>query len=372
MLPDVPLIDLSRLEPSVAHAVAAGMERVRDSGHYLMGGEAAAFEAAFAALCGTSHCIGVANGTDALELALRALGCGPGDLVATVANAGMYATVSILAVGASPLYVDIDADTMTMSPAALRAAMSGAVKVVVVTHLYGRLADMAAISQAAGDVALVEDCAQAHGAMRDGIRAGAFGHIGCFSFYPTKNLGAMGDAGALTTSDPELARAIRELRQYGWVERFVAERPGGRNSRLDEIQAAVLRAKLPHLQAWNSRRREIAAIYDQELSGLDLILPRWDGEDHVMHLYVIRAEKRDALARGLKAAGIGCAIHYPVPDYRQPAVASTMDQPTPLEEVERTVGKILSLPCHPWMTDDEAARVTAAVDSILTDIDELR
>jgi dTDP-3-amino-2,3,6-trideoxy-4-keto-D-glucose/dTDP-3-amino-3,4,6-trideoxy-alpha-D-glucose/dTDP-2,6-dideoxy-D-kanosamine transaminase len=358
---EVPLIDLSRLEPDVAQAVAASIERVRDSGQYLMGDELAAFETAFAGLCGTSYCIGVANGTDALELALRALGCGPGDLVATVANAGMYATVAILAVGARPLYIDIDSDTMTMSAAALRAAISPAVKAVVATHLYGRLADMDALVAAAGDAPLVEDCAQAHGAIRDGVRAGAFGAIGCFSFYPTKNLGAMGDAGALTTSDPDLAAAARALRLYGWSDRFVADQAGGRNSRLDEIQAAVLSAKLPHLDAWNARRREIGADYRQKLSGLALDLPDTEGEDHVVHLYVIRSSNRDNLAARLAAAGIGCAVHYPVPDYRQTAVTHTLGKLAPLAEVERVVPEILTLPCHPWMTDDETALVANTV-----------
>ncbi len=363
--PNVPLIDLSRLEPAVAQAVAAGIERVRDSGRYLMGDELAAFEAAFASLCGTSHCIGVANGTDALELALRALGCGPGDKVATVANAGMYATVAILAVGATPLYVDIDADTMTMSAVALRNTISPAVKAVVATHLYGRLADMEALAAAAGDAALVEDCAQAHGAICADVRAGAFGAIGCFSFYPTKNLGAMGDAGALTTNDPDLAAALRALRHYGWSDRFVAERAGGRNSRLDEIQAAVLSAKLPYLDAWNARRRQIAEIYRRELSGLDLSLPETEGDDHVVHLYVIRTPDRDALAKQLTAAGIGCAVHYPIADYHQTAVISTLGKLAPLAEVEQAVPEILTLPCHPWMTDEETTLVADTVRTAL-------
>lgn len=361
----VPLIDLSRLEARIGEAVAAGIERVRDSGQYLMGGELDAFEAAFAAWCGTRHCIGVANGTDALELALRALDCGPGDLVATAANAGMYATVAILAVGARPLYIDIDPNTMTMSAPALRAGMSPAVKAVVATHLYGRLADMEALAAAAGNAALVEDCAQAHGARRGDTRAGSFGAIGCFSFYPTKNLGAMGDAGALTTDDPDLAAALRALRIYGWSERFVAKRAGGRNSRLDEIQAAVLCAKLPYVDGWNARRREIAAIYGRNLSGLDIVLPDAQGDDHVVHLYVIRTAKRDDLARRLGAAGIGCAVHYPVPDYRQPAVIQALGEQAPLTETERAAAEVMTLPCHPWMTDDEAAHVAAMVGSAL-------
>jgi len=363
MTVEVPLIDLSRLEPGVSAAVTAALDRVRDSANFLQGSELAAFEAAFASYCGTSHCVGVANGTDALELALRALGCGPGDRVATVANAGMYAAVAILAVGSTPHYVDIDADTMTMSAAALEEAISPAVKAVVATHLYGRLADLEAIAAvtARSGAILIEDCAQAHGAERGGVRAGAFAAIGCFSFYPTKNLGAMGDAGALTSNDPDLAAELRALHAYGWSERFVARRVGGRNSRLDEIQAAVLNAKLPYVEQWNARRREIAAIYRRELSGLDLVLPETAGRDHVVHMYVVRAANRDELRARLGAAGIGCDVHYPLPDYRQPALADNLGRVAPLAATERAVAEVLTLPSHPWMTDDEAAQVAAAV-----------
>ena len=361
----VPLIDLCRMEPIVASSVAAAIERVRHSGRYLLDGELATFEASFAAWCGTDHCVGVANGTDALELALRALHCGSGDVVATVANAGIYATVAILAVGATPLYIDIDADSMTMSAAALTAAITPAVKVVVATHLYGRLADLEALTAAAPGVALIEDCAQAHGAMRNGVRAGAFGAIGCFSFYPTKNLGAMGDAGALTTDDSDLAATLRALRIYGWSKRFTATQPGGRNSRLDEMQAAVLSAKLPYLEGWNARRREIAAIYEQKLSGLNLQLPDTGTDSHVVHLYVVRARNRDDLATRLRAAGIGCEVHYPVPDYCQPAVVAALGALAPLAETERAVAEVLTLPCHPWMTDQEVAQVVTAVQASL-------
>ncbi len=363
MAAEVPLIDLSRLEPAVAAVVAGALERVRASANYLQGDELAAFEAAFASYCGTAHCVGVANGTDALELALRALGCGPGDRVATVANAGMYASVAILAVGARPLYVDIDAATMTMSAASLKALISPAIKAVIVTHLYGRLADVEAIAAVARrhGAGLIEDCAQAHGAERGGVRAGAFAAIGCFSFYPTKNLGALGDAGALTTDDADLAAALRALRSYGWSERFVASRAGGRNSRLDEIQAAVLRAKLPHLEQWNARRREIAAIYRAELSGLDLVLPETAAGDHVVHMYVVRSARRDDLRARLATAGIGCDVHYPLPDYRQPALAAGLGQAAPLAATEGAMAEILTLPSHPWITDAEAAQVAAAV-----------
>lgn len=361
MADSVPMIDLSRIETEVTRGIDAAIARVRQSGRYLLGAELSAFEEAFAAYCGTSHCVGVASGTDALELALRAAGCGPGDTVATVANAGGFASNAILAVGARPLYVDVDPDSLNMSPRALAAAMTPAVKAVIVTHLYGRLADMEALAAAAGNAVLIEDAAQAHGAERCGKRAGSFGAIGCFSFYPTKNLGAMGDAGALTTSDADIADRLRSLRGYGWEQRFVAHHVGGRNSRMDEMQAAVLLAKLPWLQSWNVRRREIAAAYRQALSGLGLALPDVTGADHVVHQHVVRVQDRDALRARLGAAGIGCDVHYPVPDYRQPALAVGREDVAPLPETEAAVTEILSLPCHPWMQSEEVAAVAEAV-----------
>jgi dTDP-3-amino-2,3,6-trideoxy-4-keto-D-glucose/dTDP-3-amino-3,4,6-trideoxy-alpha-D-glucose/dTDP-2,6-dideoxy-D-kanosamine transaminase len=327
----------------------------------LTGPELEAFESEFAAFCGVANCVGVASGTDALELALRALGVGPGDCVASVANAGLYATTAIRTVGAMPAYVDIDAANMLMDVQALRTALTPATKAVVVTHLYGRMADLPSIlevTEAAG-IPIIEDCAQAHGAHIARKAAGSWGTLGCFSFYPTKNLGALGDAGAVITSSAELTGRLRELRQYGWTSKYRSVRLG-RNSRMDEFQAAVLRVKLPHLTAWNSRRLEIAGAYGRGLTGLGLELPAISGGDYVGHLYVVRTAERDAIRAALTEAGIGSDIHYPVPDHKQPWVQTLLNGVS-LPETERACDEVLSLPCFPELTDEEAAQVIGAV-----------
>jgi dTDP-4-amino-4,6-dideoxygalactose transaminase len=237
-----------------------------------------------------------------------------------------------------------------------------ATRAVVVTHLYGRMAGLPALLAAAGKVPVIEDCAQAHGARLEGRHAGTWGAVGCFSFYPTKNLGALGDGGALVTSDAALASRIRALRQYGWTSRYRSTIPRGRNSRLDEMQAAILRAKLPHLDSWNVRRRDIARYYGSALAGLDLALPGTCGPDYVAHLYVVRTPHRDRLARTLAAEGIGTDVHYPVPDYLQESVRTAS---APLSETERCCREVLTLPCFPEMTDEETARVAAAVRNAL-------
>ena len=272
MAETVPLNDLERHNRPLLEELEAAVRAALGSGWYILGPRVWEFEAAFAAYCGAGECIGVGNGTDALELALRALGAGPGDVVAAAANAGGYGTAAILATGAEPLYVDVDPATMLMDARALRAAVTPRTRAVLVTHLYGHMADMPALLEAAAGVPVIEDCAQAHGARLEGRHAGTWGAAGCFSFYPTKNLGALGDGGAVVTSGGELAARLRALRQYGWTAKYTAAVPGGRNSRLDELQAAVLLAKLPRLDAWNRRRGEIAAAYGAMLAGLDLEL----------------------------------------------------------------------------------------------------
>src|SRR5215468_10062621 len=243
----VPLNDLRRGNERYAAGLRSRFDQVVTRGRFVLDEEVAAFEAEFAAFCGVAHCVGVGNGTDALELALRSVGVAPGDEVATVANAGMYSTVAIRAIGARPRYVDVDDETLLLSAPRLEAAITPQTRAVVVTHLYGRLAAMGEIGRVARErqVAVVEDCAQAHGARRGDARAGSLGKIGCFSFYPTKNLGALGDGGAITTGDAALAQSVRRLRQYGWEEKYRVEIEGGRNSRLDELQAAMLRVRLP-------------------------------------------------------------------------------------------------------------------------------
>jgi len=352
----IPVNDLKRHDAPLEGELAAAVNRVLSRGWYILGPEVEAFEEEFARYCGAAHAIGVGNGTDALELALRALGIGPGAEVATVANAGMYGTTAILRAGAMPLYVDVDDRSMTMSPAALRAAISGATAAVVVTHLYGRMAEMEELLAVAGraDIPVIEDAAQAHGAERAGRKAGSWGALGCFSFYPTKNLGAAGDGGAVVTADAALARKVRALRQYGWTDRFRSTVAGGRNSRLDEVQAAVLRVKLPHLDGWNARRREIAGIYGSEDT-----LP-----DYVAHLYVIRAKNRDCIRRALRTAGIGTDVHYPVPDHRQESMRGVAFRQTALPVTEACADEVLTLPCFPEMTDGEVEEIAELLRSL--------
>jgi dTDP-3-amino-2,3,6-trideoxy-4-keto-D-glucose/dTDP-3-amino-3,4,6-trideoxy-alpha-D-glucose/dTDP-2,6-dideoxy-D-kanosamine transaminase len=337
--------DIKRQNHALERELNEAIHRVLARGWYILGPEVEAFEHEFAAYCGTKACIGVGNGTDALEIALASLEVAPGAPVATVANAGMYSTTAILRAGARPLFIDVCENTMTMDPAHLRASLTRDIAAIIVTHLYGRMAaigEIRAIAGAAG-IPLIEDCAQAHGAEVDGGRAGSWGAIGCFSFYPTKNLGALGDGGCLVTKDLALAGKIRSLRQYGWTERYRSRYRGGRNSRLDEIQAAILRTKLPHLDAWNERRRQIARAYGA--TAVD--------RSYVAHLYVVRTDGRDELRAHLAAAGIAADIHYPIPDYRQESIDGDIELPV----AEHCCNTVLTLPCFPEMTDSEVAEV---------------
>jgi aminotransferase EvaB len=358
--PVVVMNDLRRRIAPLEAELNAAVAKVVSGGRYVLAGACMEFETAFAAYCGVKHCLGVANGTDALELALRALGIGAGKRVACVANAGMYAATAILAAGARPVFIDIDPETLTMSAAALDAA--GAVDAVIVTHTYGQMAHMPAILKAAHGSPVIEDCAQAHGAILDGKRAGSWGALGCFSFYPTKNLGALGDGGAITTDDPDLAERVRRLRQYGWSSRYHAELPGGRNSRLDEIQAAMLLVMLPKLDGWNAARRALVSRYASAAANRGAIPPhRPDSPAYVGHLCVLRHPQRDRFRAALEARGIATDLHYPLPDYRQPAVVAAAGPGVPLPETERAAAEILSIPCFPELTGAEAERVAAAL-----------
>ena len=359
MLIQVPLNDLKRVQAPHAKALRDAHDRVVASGGFILGSEVRAFEQAFAAYCGAGDCVGVANGSDALEIALRAIGVGPGDAVATVANAAMYATLAIRAIGATPVFVDVDDRTLTMSPSAFADACNGSLRAVVVTHLYGRLADLQPILATAerANVAVLEDCAQAHGAERDGTRAGAFGLAACFSFYPTKNLGALGDGGAIVTRDPSVAERARTLRQYGWTSKYRVAVPGGRNSRLDEIQAAYLLAKLPALDHENARRREIHNTYAEAVRHAQIRMPPPAAADHVAHLAVVRSAQRDALRAHLASRGVATDIHYPIADHRQPVLEGRREA---LPVTERACDEVLSLPCFPAMTDGEIGRVVEA------------
>jgi dTDP-4-amino-4,6-dideoxygalactose transaminase len=361
----VALNDSLRQTAALQTELSAAIHRVVASGRYILGPECAAFEAEFAEYCGVTHCASVANGTDALELALRALNVGPGDTVATVANAGGYATTAIRQIGAKPLYVDIDPVSMCMSAADLSARLTGGVRAVIATHLYGRMADLESILPVAdrARVPLIEDCAQSHGASINGRKAGSWGAMACFSFYPTKNLGALGDGGAVTTNDAQLSRRVFSLRQYGWSAKYhVAEY--GRNSRMDEIQAALLRAKLPHLDLWNTRRREIAAIYNRALAGKAVPYPSDLSQRFIAHLYVIRAARRGEVRAFLSANGISTDIHYPVPDHLQAAAAGDIAVQSPLPATEEACRQILTLPCYSELREDEIESVAAALRAI--------
>ncbi len=297
--------------------------------------------------------------------ALRSTAAQPTPSVSvTVANAGGYASTAIRACGAIARYVEIDADTLLIDPAALASVLAERPDAVIVTHLYGCLA---AIERIVADCALlgvpvIEDCAQAHGALRAARRAGSFGAIGCFSFYPTKNLGALGDGGALVTGDPAVAARVRALRQYGWSAKYRVDLDHGRNSRLDELQAAILSAKLPRLDQDNQRRREIAHAFDRGIRNHRVrCLPGRHGGDDATHLYVLRCTRRDALGAHLAALGIDSDVHYPLPDHLQPAWRAP--QPPTLPATEAAAAEVLSLPCHPALTDEEVGRVIDAVNA---------
>jgi dTDP-4-amino-4,6-dideoxygalactose transaminase len=357
----IPLMDLRRLHEPCADEVRKALVDVLESGSFVLGQQCTRFETAFAAWCGARNAVGVANGTDAIEIALRALGIGASDAIATVANAGGYATTAIVACGATPVYVDVDDVTCNIDIAALGAAIAQGVRAVVLTHLYGRLAAPEVVAKLCADagVHLIEDCAQAHGAKLGDRRAGTFGVAGCFSFYPTKNLGALGDGGAIVTDDPRVADRVRRLRQYGWQAKYRSIDAGGRNSRLDELQAAVLTTKLPYVDAQNGRRREIARRYMQRISNRAIEVPARDGESDVVHLFVVRSRDRDALAAHLRREGVQTDVHYPVPDHRQPVFGPRFAT-TKLPVTERLANEVLTLPCHPAMTDDEVSHVIAA------------
>jgi dTDP-3-amino-2,3,6-trideoxy-4-keto-D-glucose/dTDP-3-amino-3,4,6-trideoxy-alpha-D-glucose/dTDP-2,6-dideoxy-D-kanosamine transaminase len=354
----IPLNDLSRQLDELGPALRTAVDDVLRGGRYLFGPRVAEFEAQFAAYCGVRHCVSVANGTDALELALRAFGCGPGSEVITVANAGMYSSAAIIAAGARPVLADIDSVTMTMAPESFARCISVRTKAVIVTHLYGRLADIDAVLDDARThgIAVIEDCAHAHGARRNGRMAGAWGDVGCYSFYPTKNLGALGDGGAIVTANDSLAESLRQLRQYGWTSKYHATRPQGRNSRLDELQAAVLLVKLKYVDRWNDRRRTIIERV-REAAGDDIVLPDVGGMDHAAHLCVARSPQREALRSHLGADGIATDIHYPVPDHRQLALTGIFPPNLSLPATEKAAEEIVTLPCFPHMTADEVAHI---------------
>ncbi|HKU65873.1 MAG TPA: DegT/DnrJ/EryC1/StrS family aminotransferase [Rhizomicrobium sp.] len=366
---NVPLVSL--VEGYEAHApeINAALQRVLKSGWYILGQEVSAFEGEFARWCDTSHCIGVANGTDAIVIALRALGVGDGDAVFTVSHTAVATVAAIDITGASPVLVDIDERSFTLDPAKLEEAIIGYAggarpKAVIAVHLYGQACDLEAIQAICRrhGLYLIEDCAQAHGTRYKDRPVGGFGNMATFSFYPTKNLGAFGDGGAVVTSDDRLAAAARALRQYGWHERYLSDVPG-MNSRLDELHAAVLRVRLAHLDAEIAVRRRIAAAYDAALAGQ--VTTPWVRPltSHSYHLYVIRVSDRDRFAAALKRQGIDTGIHYPQAVHQQKAYAGRVATAGDLAITNRIYCDIVSLPMFPFLSDADVARVIATVSA---------
>ena len=357
--------DLGRhIEPLQAKLNVA-VARVIQSGWFVLGPEVKACEKEFAAYCGSEHCVSLANGTDALELALRALNIENNSNVLTVANAGMYSTAAILATGANPIYADVHFDTCLIDVAHVTRLVSELkIDAIIVTHLYGLMADIVQIAQLAKskNIPVIEDCAQSHGAMINGKKAGSFGDIGCFSFYPTKNLGALGDGGAVVTNRIDLNERVRQLRQYGWSSKYRATLAGGCNSRLDEMQAAILRVMLPFLDKWNVRRREIATRYTNGIRHKKIATPAVHGEEYVAHLYVIKTCERDSLKQYLTEAGIPSDVHYPIADYRQPCNSHFFtDVKKPI--TEQLCSEVFTLPCFPEMTDAEVDMIVNHINA---------
>jgi dTDP-4-amino-4,6-dideoxygalactose transaminase len=346
-----------------AHAAAidAAIRRVLNNPIYIMGEEVRAFEEEFARFVGVEHAIGVANGTDALQLALRAFDIGRGDEVITTAHTAVATIAAIDMTGATPRFVDISPDSYGLDPEQVARAIGPRTKAILPVHIYGHPVEMGPLVELAErkGLALIEDCAQAHGARWQGQMVGSIGQVGCFSCYPTKNLGAIGDAGIITTGDAKLAERLRLLRQYGWRQGQVSEIPGY-NSRLDELQAAILRVKLPLLEKNNVARRRIAARYSEALADLPLVLPSQAPDvEAVIHLYVLRAPQRDRLKAGLAERGIIAGVHYPLPAHKHPAYIDRF--PASLPVTERVAGEILSLPMYPELTDAQIERVIEGV-----------
>ena len=363
----VPFIDLGRAHEPLQAELAAAFEGIARSGAFTLAGELDEFEAAFADYCGAAHCVGISDGTEALRLALLALGAGPGREVVTAPSTFIATLEAIQATGARPVLVDIDPGTRCMDPERLAGALGPDTAAVVPVHLYGRPAPMDEIRAACDGVPVLEDAAQAHGAALDGRRTGTLGTAAAFSFYPTKNLGALGDAGAVVTDDAELADVLRSLRHHGHAPGDANDHVRvGATSRLDNLQAALLSVKLPHLDGWNAERREAAARYREALAGLPLELPPDDpsGGSQVFHLFAVEVDDRDRVRAALGDAGVGAAVHYPRPAHLNPAW-STLGARGDFPAAERLAERTLSLPMFPGITAEEVDRVAEALRAAL-------
>jgi dTDP-4-amino-4,6-dideoxygalactose transaminase len=363
---DIPLISLKGQQAEIGAEAKAAVSRVLDSGVYILGPENKAFDSEFAQAVGAKHCLGVDSGTSALELALEAAGVGPGDEVIVPSFTFIATATAVSVLGAKPIFADIDPITMTLDPKSVERALTKKTKAVVVVHLFGQPADMDPLMSLARShkLAVIEDCAQSHLATYKGRPTGSIGDLGAFSFYPTKNLGAAGDAGAVTTNDKALCDAVNILRNCG---RSAAAGYNhvrvGHNCRLDEIQAAILRVKLLRLEAWTASRRRVAAIYDEGLTGLPITRPPLGSETSkpVFHLYTIRTSRRDALSEDLRRRGIGNGVYYPIPVHLQPAYAPLGVKSGSLPVTEAASREALSLPMFAELSAADAGRVVDAV-----------
>ena len=364
-IPPIPFVDLTAQHAALAVEIRDALTRVIESGWFVLGPEVEAFEREFASMSGTAHAIGVASGTDAMTLAFLSLGVGPGDDVITSPMTATFTALAISRTGARPVFADVDPVTLNVSPRSVFEKMSTRTKALLPVHLYGSPSEMPALLELADKkgIPVVEDACQAHGATFGGRPVGGWGRAGCFSFYPTKNLGALGDGGLVTTDDQELALRIRRLRNGGQSNRYVHEEVGF-NSRLDELQAAVLRAKLPHLSGWNERRRNLAAQYREALAETPLAwVEALPDTETATHLLVARAPERDRLREALSEAGVKTLIHYPVPAHLQPAYRGLGQGEGACPEAERAAQEIVSLPLYPELDEAQVERVVRAIVS---------
>jgi dTDP-4-amino-4,6-dideoxygalactose transaminase len=346
-------------KPEIDEAI----QRVLDRGRYILGEEVSNFEAEFASYLGVKHAIGLGSGTEAIHVALAACGIGPGDEVITVSHTAVATVAAIELTGATPVLVDIEPDFFTLDPLQFQAAITSRTRAVIPVHLYGQPANLEPIMEIARarNLRVIEDCAQAHGATYQGNRVGSYGDIACFSFYPTKNLGALGDGGMVVTSDAGLAERARLLREYGWAKRYVSHIAGW-NSRLDELQAAVLRVKLRYLDQDNRKRARLADQYGEGLDDCTLVLPSArDNTTHAYHLYVVRSSKRDRMQVFLNDRGIGTLVHYPVPIHLQAAYDKRIPGGTVLQQTERAAQEVLSLPIYPELSDSDVQQVIESI-----------
>jgi dTDP-4-amino-4,6-dideoxygalactose transaminase len=363
----VPFLDLKAQYDGIREEVNAAVLKVLESTQFVLGDAVAEFEKSFAAYCNAEHAVALNTGTSALHLALLAAGIGPGDEVITVSMTFVATTAAILYAGATPVFVEVDPETWTMDPAAIEAAITPRTKAILPVHLHGRMADMDRIMEVAErhNLVVIEDAAQAHGAEHNGRRAGSIGAIGCFSFYPGKNLGAYGEGGATVTNDAELAHKMRVLRDWGQEGKY-NHVMAGYNYRMDGVQGAVLNVKMSRIEEWTEARRTHAARYHEKLAGLGLGLPAAEGNNrHVWHVYAVRAKDRDGLAARLKAAGIATGIHYPIPVHLQKAYANLGCGAGDLPTTERLAAELLSLPMYPELSGGQIDQVAASVRAAL-------